>query len=184
MLIASIHERDRWPYTGRDSDPARHLYNFAVPRDLNDSEFALIWEQAVLPVLEAFRPQAILLQGGCDALAEDPLSKLTLSNRSHRRAAASLLPMSPRVYATGGGGYNPWAVGRCWTGVWAALAGHEIPERLPQEAEEILREVRWSHSRGRNPPEHWFTTLADEGRDGPIRDEVRSVARTALEPAA
>jgi acetoin utilization protein AcuC len=62
----------------------------------------------------------------------------------------------------GGGGYNPWSVGRLWTGVWATLNGHEIPDRLPQEGEDVLRALRWDRARaGRSPPEHWFTTLRD-----------------------
>jgi hypothetical protein len=57
----------------------------------------------------------------------------------------------PRLLVLGGGGYNPWSVGRLWTGVWATLNGHEIPERLPQEGEEVLRALRWDRARaGRN----------------------------------
>jgi acetoin utilization protein AcuC len=41
----------------------------------------------------------------------------------------------------------------------------------------VLRALAWSRSQGRNPPEHWFTTLADPPRAGPVRDEVRALAR-------
>jgi acetoin utilization protein AcuC len=82
----------------------------------------------------------------------------------------------------GGGGYNPWSVGRCWTGVWAVLNGFEIPDRLPSEAEAVLRGLAWRHSRGRNAPESWFTTLADAPRTGSIRPQVRTLAAAALAP--
>jgi acetoin utilization protein AcuC len=29
------------------------------------------------------------------------------------------------------------------------------------------------HRLGRNPPEHWFTTLRDDPRPGPVRDQIR-----------
>src|SRR3546814_18283760 len=84
---------------------------------------------------------------------------------------------APRLLVLGGGGYNPWSVARCWTGVWATLTGQEIPDRLPAEAEALLRELTWSRAAGRNPPAHWFTTLADAGHMGSVRDEVRALIR-------
>jgi len=73
----------------------------------------------------------------------------------------------------GGGGYNPWTVGRLWTGIWATLNGIDIPDRVTPEAEEVLRALEWKKARaGRNPPEHWFTTLRDTPRDGQVRAEV------------
>ena len=56
-----------------------------------------------------------------------------------------------------------------------------IPERLPPDGEAILRAIRWRHSRGRNPPDHWFTTLADAEERQPIRPEVRRLAALVLE---
>src|SRR5262249_46836544 len=80
----------------------------------------------------------------------------------------------------GGGGYNPWAVARCWAGIWATIAGIVIPDRLPEPAEQLLRAVEWRHSLARDPPERWFTTLADPPHDGPVRPEVAAVAAAAL----
>ncbi len=79
----------------------------------------------------------------------------------------------------GGGGYNPWSVARCWSGIWAVLNGWEIPARLPGQAESLLRGLDWNRSAGRNPPESWFTSLADTPRPGPLRDTVRAMAREA-----
>ena len=38
---------------------------------------------AVLPLMRARRPQAIMLQTGADGLEEDPLARLSLSNNAH-----------------------------------------------------------------------------------------------------
>ena len=37
---------------------------------------------AILPLIRHLRPQAIMLQCGADAIEEDPLSRLALSNAS------------------------------------------------------------------------------------------------------
>ncbi|MFN7308218.1 MAG: acetoin utilization protein AcuC, partial [Acetobacteraceae bacterium] len=75
----------------------------------------------------------------------------------------------------------PWSVARCWAGVWAALNGLIIPERLPESAERVLRGLSFHRAAGRNPPEHWFTTLADAPRPGVVRAVVRRAAAAALE---
>lgn len=177
VLVASIHEAGRWPRTGVASDPARRVFNFPVPEGFNDSEFDYLLETAVLPALAAFAPEALIVQCGADSLAEDPMSKLALSNQAYWRAVRRLRPMAPRVLVLGGGGYNPWAVARCWAGIWGVVSGQAVPERLPPEAEALLRAVSWSHSLARNPPEVWFTALADAPRPGPVRAEVRALAQ-------
>ena len=54
-----------------------------------------------------------------DALADDPMGGQQLSNLAYWRMIARLQPVSPRLIVAGGGGYNPWAVARCWAGIWA-----------------------------------------------------------------
>jgi len=54
--------------------------NLPLPPAVNDSEFAFLIGEAVLPLAEAHRPQAVVLQCGADALEDDPLSRLGLSN--------------------------------------------------------------------------------------------------------
>jgi len=181
VLTISIHEEDRWPYTGRAEDRAGgSARNLPVPRDFNDSEMRWIMQRAVLPLIAARRPQAILLLCGADALEEDPLAKLSLSNNAHWEVVDAIAGLAPRLVVTGGGGYNPFAVGRCWAGVWATLNHLPIPERTTPEAEGILRALVYNRAAGRNPPAHWFTTLRDAPREGPVRDAVKHVADLAL----
>lgn len=183
VLTISIHEDGRWPRTGPVDDRAGgQARNLPVPPGLNDSELEWLVEGAVLPLLDAFAPEALVIQGGSDALADDPQSGLMLSNGALWAAVARLRRAAPRVLVTGGGGYNPWAVGRCWAGIWAVLDGHSVPPVLPPPAEAVLRALRWNHSRGRQPPETWFTTLADPPRPGAVRDEIRHIARRVLMP--
>jgi acetoin utilization protein AcuC len=80
----------------------------------------------------------------------------------------------------GGGGYNPYTTGRCWAGIWAVLNGIPVPDCTTPEAAAVLRALTYNRAAGRNPPEHWFTTLRDAARPGPVRDPVREVAAMAL----
>jgi acetoin utilization protein AcuC len=184
VRLFSIHEAGRWPNTGAAHDTAGGVArNFPVPRGLNDTEFTFLVEEAILPALQDFAPQALIVQGGADALADDPLSNLELSNLALWRALDALLSLNVPTMTTGGGGYNPWSVARAWTGMWAKVAGHEVPDRLPPEAEAILRALTWHRRKDQPRPEHWFATLADTPREGPIREGVRAFVSGTAVPA-
>ena len=188
-LLISIHEEQRWPFTGAlGDDGGGNCLNLPVPRGLNDTEMAAIRDRLILPALVGFAPDAIVLQCGADAVSEDPLSRLMLSNNAHWAIVAALMALGcPRLLVLGGGGYNPWSVGRLWTGVWATLNGHDIPDHLPEAAQTVLRALVWEKppQAGRSPPAHWFTTLRDAPRPGPIRTEVAErIATLASRPAA
>lgn len=180
VLIVSVHEDGRWPFTGRAGDRGGgNAVNLPVPPGFNDTELAWLTDAIVVPAIESFAPEAIVLQAGCDALADDPMSRLELSNRALWDFVARVIALAPRVIVLGGGGYNPWAVGRCWSGIWATINGLPIPDHLPDAAEAILRALVWNRRRVEPRPEHWFTTLADPPRPGPVRPEVEGLVRTA-----
>ena len=181
VLTISIHEAGRWPRTGLAEDRAGgSARNLPVPRGLNDTEHRFLMDNAVLALIAARRPQAILVQAGADSLQDDPLARLALSNNAYFAALAAVRPLAPRLVVLGGGGYNPYAVGRCWAGIWAVLNGRPIPARLPASAETVLRALVYNRAAGRNPPEHWFTTLRDAPNEGAVRPEIERLADMAL----
>ena len=174
-LLISVHEQNRWPRTGALTDRGvGQVFNLPVPAGLHDDDMALIRDQLILPIVADFRPDAIVLQCGADAVTEDPQSRLCLSNNAHWAIVAALRGLSARYLVLGGGGYNPWSVGRLWTGVWATLTGAQIPDRLPDTAQDILRALVWeTPQRRQTPAAHWITTLQDAPRTGAISAEVR-----------
>ena len=182
ILMISVHEAGRWPRTGNlDDVGVGNCFNLPVPAGLNDTEMALVRDELLSTKLQAFAPDAIVLQCGADAVEEDPQSRLSLSNNAHWDVVRSIMGLAPRLLVLGGGGYNPWSVGRLWSGVWATLNEYEIPDVLHKQAEAVFRGLSFEgNSRGRNPPAHWFTTLRDVPRNGLIRAEVRdAVAKLA-----
>ncbi|WP_232830692.1 acetoin utilization protein AcuC [Tropicimonas sp. IMCC34011] len=175
VLMISVHEEKRWPFTGALEDrEGGSAVNLPVPAGLNDTEFNFIAGELILPLVERFAPDAIVLQCGADAVQEDPLSRLALSNNAHFGMVAALRPLSPRYLVLGGGGYNPWTVGRLWSGVWGTLLGAEMPDRVPPEAEEVLRALSWSRKGRGAPTEALMTTIRDAPREGPIGERVRA----------
>ena len=184
VLTLSVHEAGRWPHTGLAEDRAGGAArNFPVPPGFNDSEMRVLLQQAILPLIARHQPEAIFLQCGADALEEDPLAKLSLSNNAHWDVVRAVRDLAPRLIVTGGGGYNPYTVGRCWAGVWAVLNDLAIPPRTTAAAEAVLRALNYNRAAGRNPPEHWFTTLRDTPREGTVRPEIWRLAAGALEEA-
>ena len=176
VLMISTHEAGRWPFTGAlEEDGGGNAINLPLPRGTGDDGFALARDAVILPAVDRFRPQAVVLQCGADAVEEDPLARLALSNNAHWQVVAALRAMAPGMLVLGGGGYNPWSVGRLWAGVWATLNGHEIPDRLPVEAAAVLAGLRWS--RAGRPAPHLLTSLRDAPRPGPVADALREAVR-------
>jgi acetoin utilization protein AcuC len=172
VRLVSVHEAGRWPFTGALDDRAGGAaFNLPVPRGFNDTEFDLVLNELILPAVADFGPGAIYLQCGADALTEDPLSRLCLSNNAHVAALRALRPLAPRLIVSGGGGYNPWSVARCWTRIWGTLSGQEMPDRLATSARDVLARQVWS--RKARPHPALFETLADAPRFGPIGVPVR-----------
>ena len=102
-----------------------------------------------------------MLQCGADAVAEDPLSRLALSNNAHWGAVAALRDMAPRLLVLGGGGYNVEAVARCWALAYGVMSEQEFPERIPDQLTE-------THSGG---------LLRDGELDLNLDDKIRTQAR-------
>lgn len=171
-LLVSVHEENRWPRKGALTDRgAGQVFNLPVPAGFNDTEMTLVRESLILPAVAAFHPDAIVLQCGADAVTEDPQSRMTLSNNAHWAVVRALMGMAPRYVVLGGGGYNPWSVGRCWTGVWAMLNGFDVPDVLPPAAQDVLRALVWKdHTRVRVPHPSWLNTLRDPPREGAVSD--------------
>lgn len=175
VLTVSMHEEGLWPKTGHIDDIAGGFArNLPMPSGMNDDEMRYVLNEYFLPLAQQFSPQAIVLQCGCDTLAEDPLSRQMLGNQAIWDVVGAMIKMAPRCLVLGGGGYNPYGVARCWSGVWAVVNEIEIPPVLSVTAENILRAIKWAHSRGKQPDEKMLTSIRDPWRGGDIRDEVRT----------
>jgi acetoin utilization protein AcuC len=163
--------------------------NVPLPRGVNDAEYRLVFEAVWTRALDRFRPDAVVLQAGADALSVDPLGKLALSTQGFLAVARRIVETSPRhadgtprLLATGGGGYDPIAVARAWTGLWGVLSGRALGDAIPPRGGALLRSIRWEQEDNDDAPERYLS-LHDRASDGPVREEIRALARrVALHP--
>jgi acetoin utilization protein AcuC len=184
VLTVSIHEEKRWPHSGLVEDRAAGgARNLPVPRDFNDSELDFLMEHAVLPLARQFDPQALVVTCGVDGLAGDPLSRLSLSNVGLWQAVEKLVAAYPRAAVLGGGGYNPWTVIRCWSGLWGRLCARELPVTLPAAVQAILGGLDCDLIDPDEVPEAWITTLADRPNRGDVRPQVARLPERVLDEA-
>jgi acetoin utilization protein AcuC len=182
VMTISVHEADRWPYSGAAED--RHngnARNLPVPRGLNDTELAFLLDNAILPMKDAFEPDALVLCCGADCLAGDPLSGMMLSNVALWDTVDRLIEPGKPSVILGGGGYNPWTVTRYWAGLWARLNEYDIPERLPEDVVEYLGAMECDLIDEEDVENTWLKSMADNAYPGPIRETIKSVVETAME---
>ena len=180
VLMVSIHEAGRWPHTGAADDRGSgNARNLPVPAGFNDSELRCLLDEVVLPAGAAFSPDAVVITCGTDALEGDPLSRMALGNGALWHAVDGLIGLAGPAVVLGGGGYNPWTLARCWTGLWGRLSGRDIPDALPPEAQLVLADLQCDLVDDEDLKCEWFKTLADAPNEGPVRTEVRDLATRA-----
>jgi acetoin utilization protein AcuC len=181
VFTLSVHEEKRWPHSGPVDDRAGiAARNLPVPRAFNDSELDYLMEHAVLPLGRDFSPQALVITCGTDALDGDPLSGLKISNLALWNAVEKLLELTRRNVVLGGGGYNPWTLIRCWTGLWGRLSRRTIPGVLPLQAQDYLQKLECDLVDEEDIRADWITTLADPANTGPVRPEIEDLVETVL----
>ncbi len=190
-LTLSLHMDTAYAYPGRGgrledsgSAAAGHTtLNVPLPRALTDAEYRLVFDAVWPAALARFRPDAIVLQAGTDMLAGDPLGKWRCATQTYLAVCERIVADAPRhadgtprVLATGGGGYHPLLVARAWAGLWGILSGRSLPEALPAAGAALLRGVAWEHDEEESLTEPLLQARIDAVVSGSVRDEVRALA--------
>jgi acetoin utilization protein AcuC len=146
VLTVSFHESGTYLFPGtgwidEQGGGGGHGYAVNVPLDAytGDDSYYQLFSGLVPDLAEAFRPDVIVLQNGCDAHFQDPLAHLRCSTGLFERFVRVVDDVADRhcdgrIIATGGGGYSVYdVVPRAWTLVWAALKGEAAPDAIPRE---------------------------------------------------
>ncbi|HEX6923968.1 MAG TPA: acetoin utilization protein AcuC [Longimicrobiaceae bacterium] len=188
VLTLSIHESGRYLFPGTgfvdelgEGDGYGYSLNLPLEPHTSDASWLSLTKSLLPEVFEAFRPEVVVLQNGCDAHLLDPLTHLRCSTRIYEEFVKLCCELAERhcegrVIATGGGGYAVWrVVPRAWTLVWASLTGQRASDHIPRSWLE-----RWQ---GESP-----VLLPDRLRDDPeaIRaapqeEEIAATNRRMLE---
>ncbi len=84
VLYVSTHQFPFYPGTGAvletgEGDGTGFTVNVPLTAGGGDAVYRAAFERVILPVLEEYRPQLVLVSAGFDASARDPLAEMTLS---------------------------------------------------------------------------------------------------------
>jgi acetoin utilization deacetylase AcuC-like enzyme len=128
VLFASSHQMPLYPGTGAASEHgAGNIFNAPLPPGTGSAEFRATWERRLLPELELFRPQLLLVSAGFDAETRDPLAQLQLQPDDYRWITQRLCELADRsaegrIVSSLEGGYDLAALAECTAAHVAALA--------------------------------------------------------------
>ncbi len=188
VLTLSLHESGRFLFPGTGftdelGEGAGYGYSLNVPLEpfTEDDSWMAIHRELLPEIAEAFRPDVIVLQNGCDGHVRDPLTHLRATTRLYEETPRLVCEIADRfcegrLVATGGGGYDVWnVVPRAWTLVWAALSGRQAPDGIP---------TRWSERWRAEAPTPLPALLRDQ-EDAytpvPRRAEIESANRRMVQ---
>jgi acetoin utilization deacetylase AcuC-like enzyme len=73
---------------------------------MGDLHYALATEEVVMPILEQFRPELIVVSAGFDAAKHDPLGGCDVSPKGYARMLRRVQSLCPRIVVVLEGGYN------------------------------------------------------------------------------
>ena len=123
LLFVSVHQSPQtcYPGTGYAHECGRgpgtgFTLNVPLPPGSGDAEHLAAFDQAVLPRLESFAPQFLLLSAGFDSAAADPLAHMELTTAGFAAITGRLLEVAGRhargrVVSVLEGGYDLGALG-------------------------------------------------------------------------
>jgi acetoin utilization protein AcuC len=184
VLTISLHESGRtlFPGTGfaheiGSGDARGSSLNVSLPMATTGGIYMEAFEAVVPPALDAFAPDVLVTQLGCDTHMTDPLAHLALTTDDYQVMAGRLHQLAHahahgRWVATGGGGYQiASVVPRAWTIYFAELTGQEVPFALPYD---FLRRVE--EATGQSSPHEFLEGQArvSADREALIRRQVHA----------
>jgi acetoin utilization deacetylase AcuC-like enzyme len=118
LFYASTHQWPLYPGTGAVQEQGcdRNVVNVPLPAGSGSAEFRRACERIVLPALDAFAPEILLISAGFDAHRDDPLASLELVEDDYAWVTAELCRIADRhaqgrVVSSLEGGYDLDALG-------------------------------------------------------------------------
>jgi len=132
IFYASTHQMPLYPGTGaRTERGVGNICNAPLPAFAGADEFRDAYEEIVLPAIDRFAPELILISAGFDAHRADPLASLELEAEDFGWVTERLVEMAAthcggRLVSTLEGGYDLEALAESSAAHVAALLGAKI----------------------------------------------------------
>jgi len=133
VLYCSIHEMPLYPGTGAPSETGEHGTILNAPMEPGDGSvvFRDLMERVVLPRMEAFQPDLLIVSAGFDAHWRDPLASINLTETDFGWATQRVMGLADkvcgsRVVSVLEGGYDLEALAKSASAHLDALMGREV----------------------------------------------------------
>ncbi|KQZ66634.1 MULTISPECIES: histone deacetylase family protein [unclassified Lysobacter] len=133
VLYVSSHQMPLYPDTGyADERGVGNVINAPLPPGAGSATFRQVWRERLLPAIDSFRPQLLLISAGFDAHRRDPLAQLELDGDDYRWITAELVAIADkhargRVISMLEGGYDLAALRECAVAHVGAMLGASAP---------------------------------------------------------
>lgn len=112
VLFVSSHQSPLYPGTGFESEHGvGNIVNGTLSPGDGSREFRELWDGLLLPRIDAFKPQLLLVSAGFDAHRSDPLADIRLGQEDYRWITERLVALARkhaggRLVSTLEGGYD------------------------------------------------------------------------------
>jgi acetoin utilization deacetylase AcuC-like enzyme len=122
VLFVSLHEWPFYPGSGGPTDQADTTLNIPMSAGSGDEEYLHAFDHTVVPAIERFGPDLLIVSAGFDAHRDDPMANIEVTEAGFREMARRARGLAPRLAAVLEGGYDPQTLP---TLVQAAIEGFE-----------------------------------------------------------
>ncbi len=98
LFFASSHQQPCYPGTGDAGERgiAGNVLNLPLPPGSGPAAFRRGWQQTILPALDRFAPELLVLSAGFDAHRDDPLAQLQLEADDFAWVTTALMQIAVR----------------------------------------------------------------------------------------
>jgi acetoin utilization deacetylase AcuC-like enzyme len=138
LLYVSTHQFPFYPGSGAADEVGAaggrgYTVNIPMEAGSTDADYVLVHRRVVGPILDAFRPELVLVSAGYDAHERDPLASMRMTVEGYREVLRQLCQviLTPAMAFVTEGGYDLGALRIC---IEASLSVIEEPRSTPHEA--------------------------------------------------
>ena len=97
VLFASSHQWPLYPESGARSDTGcGNVFNAPLPAGTDSRSFRAAWHEQLLPAINAFKPQLLLISAGFDGHCADPLAQWQLETDDYAWISQQLVALANR----------------------------------------------------------------------------------------
>jgi acetoin utilization deacetylase AcuC-like enzyme len=108
IAYVSTHQAPFYPMTGRQDETGNHgnILNVPMPAKSTIADYLPIFENQIIPFLQNFKPDLLIVSAGFDANADDPLASILLNPEDFGVLTKLCLEVTPKILFGLEGGYD------------------------------------------------------------------------------